>query len=204
MKKLNYILSAISLLTMAAVAMPAQTPDASLTYAEADTLVLEESIVIGMGRQKRNTVTAAVSTIDSRTVSARPVSDLTNALQGNAAGFNIVTDATSDGTGGEPGAPVRFTIRGQGSINGGEPYVLVDGIEQSLSNVSTADIESITILKDASASSVYGARAAYGVVIVTTKSGAEGKASVNITAPLDSALRSACLRSCLLWISRDI
>jgi len=179
MKKLNYILSAISLLTMAAVAMPAQTPDASLTYAEADTLVLEESIVIGMGRQKRNTVTAAVSTIDSRTVSARPVSDLTNALQGNAAGFNIVTDATSDGTGGEPGAPVRFTIRGQGSINGGEPYVLVDGIEQSLSNVSTADIESITILKDASASSVYGARAAYGVVIVTTKSGAEGKASVN-------------------------
>ena len=170
MKKLNHILCIFLFMAVTATAMSGQT---------ADTLILDESIVIGMGRQKRNTVTAAVSTIDSRAVSARPVSDLTGALQGNAVGFNIVTDAGSDAVGGEPGAPVRFNIRGQGSVNGGEPYVLVDGVEQSLSNVNVADVESITILKDASASSVYGARAAYGVVLVTTKSGTEGRPTVN-------------------------
>lgn len=144
-----------------------------------DSLVLDQAVVVGMGTQKRSTITAAVSTLDSDRVTYRPVADITYALQGNIAGLNLVTDANETGTGGEPGAPVSFSIRGTGSINGGEPYILVDGVEQSLQHVNPADIESITVLKDASASAVYGARAAYGVVLVTTKSGRSGDASVN-------------------------
>ena len=146
---------------------------------EEDSQLLEEVVVIGMGTQKRNTITAAVSTVNSDAIENRPVSDLTSALQGNIAGFTLNTDAAEGGVGGELGSEVKFNIRGTGSINGGEPYVLVDGVEQSMSNVNPADIESITVLKDASASAVYGARAAYGVVLVTTKSGKSGKAKVS-------------------------
>lgn len=144
-----------------------------------DSLFLEQAVVVGMDVQTRKTITAAVSVVDSDKVSYRPVTDLTNALQGNVPGLQFVTDANETGVGGQPGAPVSFNIRGAGSINGGEPYVLVDGVEQSLRNVSPSDIESITVLKDASACAVYGARAAYGVVLVTTKSGKAGEATVN-------------------------
>ena len=122
-----------------------------------DSKVLDEVVVVGMDKQKRNTITAAVATV--------------SALQGNVAGLNFASDATASGVGGETGAEIKFNIRGIGSINGGEPYVLVDGVEQSMQNVNPADIASISVLKDASASAVYGARAAYGVVLVTTKSG---------------------------------
>ena len=108
----------------------------------------------------------------------RPVTDVTSALQGNIAGLNFASDAVGGGVGGEIGADIKFSIRGIGSINGGEPYVLVDGVEQSMQNVNPADIASISVLKDASASAVYGARAAYGVVLVTTKSGKKERASV--------------------------
>lgn len=143
-----------------------------------DTKVLDEVVVVGMDTQKRNTITAAVSTLKSDAIVNRPVTDVTSALQGNIAGLNFASDAAAGGVGGEMGAEIQFNIRGIGSINGGEPYVLVDGVEQSMQNVNPADIESISVLKDASASAVYGARAAYGVVLVTTKSGKKEKASV--------------------------
>ena len=104
---------------------------------------------------------------------------MTSALQGNVAGLNFSTDAVADGVGGEMGAEIKFNIRGTGSINKGEPYVLIDGVEQSLQNVNPNDIETISILKDASAAAVYGARAAYGVIIVTTKSGGKDKTRVS-------------------------
>lgn len=144
-----------------------------------DTKVLDEVVVVGMDKQKRSTITAAVSTVNSDAIVNRPVTDLTSALQGNVAGLNFASDAVSNGVGGETGAEIKFNIRGVGSINGGEPYVLVDGVEQSLQNVNPADIESISVLKDASAAAVYGARAAYGVVLVTTKSGKSGKVKVS-------------------------
>ena len=144
-----------------------------------DTQVLDEVVVVGMGTQKRNTITAAVATVKSDAILSRPVTDLTSALQGNVAGLNFASDAAESGVGGEVGAEISFNIRGVGSINGGEPYVLVDGVEQSMQNVNPSDIESVTVLKDASASAVYGARAAYGVVLVTTKSGKSGKATVS-------------------------
>lgn len=155
--------------------------------------ILDEVVVIGMGAQKRNTITAAVATVKSDAISARPVTDVTSALQGNVAGLNFSSDALGGdkAVGGETGAKISFNIRGIGSINGGEPYVLVDGVEQNLQNVNPADIESISILKDASASAIYGARAAYGVVLVTTKKGKNSKArvsysgTVGISAPLN-------------------
>ena len=144
-----------------------------------DSKVLDEVVVVGMGTQKRNTITAAVSVIKQDAITSRPVTDVTSVLQGNVAGLNFSTDAVAGGVGGEIGAEIKFNIRGVGSINGGSPYILVDGVEQSLQNVNPADIESISVLKDASASAVYGARAAYGVVLVTTKSGKQGKARVS-------------------------
>jgi TonB-dependent SusC/RagA subfamily outer membrane receptor len=152
---------------------------------------LEEVVVVGMGTQKRNTITAAVATVNQDAIVNRPVTDVTSALQGNVAGLNFASDASESGTGGEVGGEIKFNIRGIGSINGGEPYVLVDGVEQSLQNVNPADIESISVLKDASAAAVYGARAAYGVVLVTTKSGKQDKArvtyrgSVGMSAPIN-------------------
>ena len=77
-----------------------------------DSLVLEQAVVVGMGTQKRNTITAAVSTVASEDVAWRPVTDITGALQGNVAGLNIVTGAMENGTGGEPGSHVAFNIRG--------------------------------------------------------------------------------------------
>lgn len=142
-----------------------------------DSKALDEVVVVGMDTQKRNTITAAVATIKEDVIVNRPVTDLTSALQGNIAGLNFASDAGT-GVGGELGADIKFSIRGVGSINGGEPYVLVDGVEQSMQNVNPADIASVSVLKDASASAVYGARAAYGVVLVTTKSGKKEKASV--------------------------
>lgn len=156
-----------------------------------DTQTLEEVVVVGMGTQKRNTITAAVATVNQDAIVNRPVTDVTSALQGNVAGLNFASDASESGTGGELGGEIKFNIRGIGSINGGEPYVLVDGVEQSMQNVNPADIESISVLKDASAAAVYGARAAYGVVLVTTKSGKSDKArvtyrgSVGMSAPIN-------------------
>lgn len=143
-----------------------------------DVRLLDEVVVVGMGTQKRSTITAAVASVGSDALTDRPVTDLTNALQGNIAGLNFITDANDYGVGGEPGSEIRFNIRGLGSINGGSPYILVDGVEQSMQNVNPADVESVTVLKDASASAVYGARAAYGVVLVTTKKGNVGKSKV--------------------------
>lgn len=146
-----------------------------------DSKVLDEVVVVGMDRQKRNTITASVSVVKEEAIASRPITDVTSVLQGNVAGLNFSTDASLNGVGGETGAAIKFNIRGAGSINGdgGSPYVLVDGIEQSLQNVNPNDIASISVLKDASASAVYGARAAYGVVLVTTKSGSKDKARVS-------------------------
>lgn len=140
---------------------------------------LKEVVVVGMGTQKRNTITAAVSTVDQEAINNRPVVDVTSVLQGNVAGLNISTASSSNATGGELGSSIKFDIRGIGSINGGEPYILVDGVEQSLQNVNPSDIASISVLKDASAAAVYGARAAYGVVLVTTKSGRRGNIRIS-------------------------
>ena len=139
-----------------------------------DTKVLDEVVVVGMDKQKRSTITAAVATVGSDAIVNRPVTDLTSALQGNVAGLNFSSDAVANGVGGETGAEIKFNIRGIGSMNtDSQPLYVVDGMFfDNIDFLNNSDIQDLSILKDASAASIYGVRAANGVVLVTTKKGA--------------------------------
>lgn len=143
-----------------------------------DSKALDEVVVVGFGTQKKVNMTGAVSTVDAKTLAARPINSVVDALQGTVPGVNI-----SVGTGGGAlNSEKRFNIRGQGTIGAGSsvtPLVLIDGMEGDLEQLNPQDIENISVLKDASASSIYGARAAGGVILVTTKSGKAGKTTIN-------------------------
>lgn len=130
--------------------------------------LLNELVVVGYGQQKKVNLTGAVSVVNAKDVNGRPTGNAATALQGADPSLNLKM-----GSGG-PDASATLNIRGVTSINGGSPLVLVDGVEMSLTRVNANDIESISILKDASAAAVYGAKASAGVVLVTTKSGKEG------------------------------
>ena len=136
--------------------------------------MLTETVVVGYGSQKKVNLTGAISTVGSDDLKNRASLDVAHMLQGAVAGLNV-TSAT-----GRPGQAASFNIRGMGSINSSSVLVLVDGVEGNLQQVAPNDVESISVIKDASAAAIYGARAAYGVILVTTKSGAEtdGKAVV--------------------------
>ena len=136
---------------------------------------LNEVVVVGYGTQKKADLTGAVSSVSGTEIASRPVTDATQSLQGLVPGLLVSNDSS-----GRPGSSGTLTLRGQGNLSGtGHPYVLVDGIEMDLSDVNPNDIENISVLKDAAACAVYGARDAYGVILVTTKRGQEGKARVN-------------------------
>ncbi len=139
-----------------------------------DAQTLEETVVIGYGTQKKVNLTGAVASLDGKKLEDRPASNITNMLQGSVAGLNVTTSS------GLPGASATLNIRGQASINGGSPLVLIDGSIGEIDNVNPNDVASISVIKDASAAAVYGARAAFGVILVTTKNGqdTEGKATV--------------------------
>lgn len=143
---------------------------------EEDMLFLDDAIVVGYGVQKKENLTGAVSVVTSESIAKRSSANLGGILQGTVPGLTITTPT------GRPGASVDLNIRGWNSINpGGSPLVLVDGVVGSLDRVNPSDVESISVLKDASSAAVYGAKAAFGVVLVTTKSGSdnEGRAVVN-------------------------
>ncbi len=150
---------------------------------EPDNHALDEAVVVAYGQQKKVTITGAVSAVSGEGLMKAPVANVANALQGNLPGVSAVQPS------GMPGAdePV-IRIRGVGSLNSAEPYVLVDGVERSFSQLDANEIESITVLKDASATAVFGVRGANGVILVTTKRGTEGKASV--TASASTALQT--------------
>ncbi len=134
---------------------------------------LDEVVVVGYGAQKKVNLTGAVSVVDQKDIVGRPTANMATALQGADPALNITM------SGGGPGAGYNYNIRGVASINNSsttKPLVLVDGVEMDLSRVNSNDIESVSILKDASASAIYGSKAAAGVILVTTKSGSEGKA----------------------------
>lgn len=133
---------------------------------------LNEVVVVGYGTQKKINATGAVKTIDSEVLESRPLSNAVQGLQGAVAGLNITNDA-----GGAPGQEMNINIRGVGSIGEGSnssPLVLIDGMEGDLSTINPNDIENISVLKDAAAASIYGSRAPFGVVLVTTKGGQRG------------------------------
>lgn len=140
---------------------------------EEDIQGLDEVVVVGFGTQKRANVTGAVSTLTGDDIARRPVTNAASALQGMTPGLTV---QNFGGAPGEEGMSIR--IRGIGTLNNASPLVLVDGVEQSLNTVEPRNIESITVLKDAASSAIYGSRAANGVILVTTKRGTDGAVSV--------------------------
>ncbi len=135
---------------------------------------LSEIVVVGYGTQEKSDLTGAISSVESQDITRLSERRLENALQGRAAGVQVVR------TEGSPGAPARVNIRGSGSIGNTDPLWIVDGVPMDPGNFfNPNDVESMEILKDASAAAIYGARAAHGVILVTTKRGAEGRVKVN-------------------------
>ena len=148
-------------------------PNLTVTLAP-DSKLLDESVVVAYGQQNKVTITGAVTAVGGDALMKSPVANVANALQGNLPGVSAVQAS------GMPGAdePV-IRIRGVGSLNSAEPLVLVDGVERPFSQLDPNEIESISVLKDASATAVFGVRGANGVILVTTKRGEVGKASVS-------------------------
>lgn len=139
---------------------------------------LDEVVVVAFGTQKKSNLTASVATVDTEALMNRPVANVSQALQGISPGLNVV----ASNEGGALNSTPSINIRGTGSIGEGSssaPLVLIDGIEGDMNLINTQDIESISVLKDAGASAIYGSRAAFGVILITTKKGKAGKTTVN-------------------------
>ncbi|TKG88381.1 SusC/RagA family TonB-linked outer membrane protein [Puteibacter caeruleilacunae] len=135
---------------------------------EADAIGLEEVVAVGYGVQKKVNLTGSVAQVSSEEIENRAVTNVSQALQGVVPNLN----ATVSSAGSEPGAGFNLNIRGDGSLSAGDgPYILIDGVPQGINTLNPDDIESVSVLKDASASAIYGARAAYGVILITTKKG---------------------------------
>ena len=145
---------------------------------EDDSQALEEVVVIGYGSVKKKDLTGSVATVNSEVLAAVPVANATEALTGKMAGVQITT------TEGSPDAEMTIRVRGGGSITqSNEPLYIVDGFPvESISDIPASEIEDITVLKDASSTAIYGSRGANGVILVTTKSGKEGKVNVSYNA----------------------
>lgn len=144
---------------------------------EIDNQILEEVVVVGYGTQKKVNLTGSVSVIDSKAFESVPVANAVQALQGQVPGLNIYSNK-----GGGLNQKQSINVRGIGTIgegSTGDALILIDGMEADIFSVNPQDIESISVLKDAAASSIYGSRAPFGVVLVTTKKGKAGKAQIN-------------------------
>ena len=145
---------------------------------EPDVLLLEEAVVVGFGTQKRANLSGAVDEVDMEALELRSISNVTQGLQGLIPNLNI------DYTAGAPGTEPIINIRGYTSINGGSPLILIDGIPaeaRDLNLLDAQDVSSISVLKDASSAAIYGARAAFGVLLIETKRGGGEQMNVNYT-----------------------
>lgn len=145
---------------------------------EDDATTLNDVVVIGYGSVKKKDLTGSVATVNNKALEAVPVANATEALQGKMAGVQITA------TEGSPDAEMKIRVRGGGSITGDNtPLYIVDGFPvESISDIPASEIEDITVLKDASSTAIYGSRGANGVILVTTKSGKEGKVNVSYNA----------------------
>lgn len=142
---------------------------------------LEEVVVVGYGTQKKVNLTGAVGTVGSERLENRPIVDAGQGLQGVVPGLNVTI------RNGDPTTAPQFNIRGFTSINGGEPLILIDNVPMSINMINPDDIASVTVLKDAAASAIYGARAAFGVILVETKKG-KGKGKINVQLSTEQSL----------------
>ena len=142
---------------------------------EEDSETLEGVEIVAYGTQKKVTVTGALSSVKSEDLLRTPVSSVNNVLAGQLSGVTTVQYS------GEPGADAATVfVRGKGTWTDSSPLIQVDGVERSMSDINPEDIENITVLKDASATAVFGVRGANGVILITTKRGAEGKAKITV------------------------
>jgi TonB-linked outer membrane protein, SusC/RagA family len=143
---------------------------------EMDASSLSEVVVVGYGTQKKVNLSGAVDQVDAKALEHRPISNVSQGLQGLIPNLNIRFNS------GAPGQAAEVNIRGVTSINGGGPLIMIDGVQSSsaeLNLIAPQDIASISVIKDASAAAIYGARAAFGVILITTKTGAKGGTNVN-------------------------
>ncbi len=147
---------------------------------------LQQVVVVGYGEQKKISVTGSISSVNAADINKAPVASVTNALTGRVTG--LVTRQSS----GRPGQDdAQLFIRGRGTFTSTSPLILVDGVERDFSQIASDDVESISVLKDAAATSVFGVRGANGVVLVTTKRGVQGKSKINF-----SRINFWCKRTC--------
>lgn len=147
----------------------------------ADVELLDEIVVVGYGTQKKVNLTGAVSVADQKVLENRPITNLGQGLQGAIPNLQVTQGNYA------PGQGSSFNIRGFTSLNGGGPLVLVDGVVQDPNLINPNDVESVSVLKDAASAAIYGARAAYGVVLITTKSGKKDqKPTINVSSSYSS------------------
>lgn len=167
----------ISFMGYKTVTVPVGDNDFLSVTLEDDTEFLDEVVVVGYGTVRKRDLTGAVSSVGNRDLKDSPVTNVGQALQGKVSGVYIVDAA-------KPGDNVSIKIRGLGTINDSDPLVVIDGVptDLGLSSLNTADIDRIDVLKDASATAIYGSRGANGVVMVTTKRGSTGEGKVNVSA----------------------
>lgn len=143
-----------------------ETLDAVLTASLGD---LDEVVVVGYGTQRKSNLTGAISTVNSEILANRPVANAVEALQGTATGLTIQQNSS------EPGSPLAINIRGLGTLGDASPLIMVDGVASSLDNLNPNDIDNVSVLKDAASAAIYGARAANGVILITTKKGSQNE-----------------------------
>ncbi len=146
----------------------------SITISE-DTEMLDEVVVVGYGSQKKVNLTGSVSSVDmSELAESRPVTNISSGLAGLAAGVYVNSSSNRP-----TNNNASILVRGQGTLNNSAPLVIVDGVESDISNVNPEDIDNMSVLKDAASASIYGSRAANGVILITTKKGKAGKMVIN-------------------------
>lgn len=140
---------------------------------EPESILFDDVVVVGYGIRKKVTLSGAIGVVDGKELESKPFPNVSQALQGRVPGLVV------NRSGGAPGKGASFQIRGISSVHGGSPLVLVDGAETDINSLNMVDIESISVLKDATAS-IYGARASDGVILITTKSGKKGKLKIDV------------------------
>ena len=143
---------------------------------KSDTEMLDDVVVVAYGTAKKSSFTGSATAVSGEKIAKMQVSSVSKALEGAAAGVQVIN------TSGQPGENAKIRIRGIGSFSASSaPLYVVDGMpyEGDLASINPTDVQNITVLKDAAASSIYGARAANGVIVITTKRGQEGKTKVN-------------------------
>lgn len=156
------------------VKVTANTTEIKVTLKE-DALALDEVVVVGYGSEKKVNLTGSVANINMAEMSeSRPITDVSQGLAGMAAGVQVTSNSNKPGDN-----TASIMIRGQGTLNNSAPLVIIDGVEGSLSSVQPQDIENLSVLKDAASAAIYGSRAANGVILITTRTGKQGKTKVD-------------------------